>query len=80
MASQCIACDIRETSVCRALNSSELTRLSSIVMAQTFDAGETLFFEGDPAGNLYNVTEGCVRLSKLLPDGRRQVTGFPYSR
>lgn len=78
MASQCIACDIRETSVCGALNSSELTRLSSIVMAQTFDAGETLFFEGDPAGNLYNVTEGCVRLSKLLPDGRRQVTGFLF--
>ncbi len=79
MASPCVACSIRETSVCGALDPAELERFSAIVMAQTFDAGETIFFEGDPAANLYNVTSGCVRLSKLLPDGRRQVTGFLFA-
>ncbi len=47
-------------------------------MAQDFAPGETVFFEGDHANSLYNVTQGCVRLSKLLPDGRRQITGFLF--
>ena len=79
MASPCVSCSIRETSVCGALAPDELERFSSIVMAQTFDQGETIFYEGDPATSLYNVTSGCVRLSKLLPDGRRQVTGFLFA-
>ena len=64
--------------MCGALTEDELEHLSAIVMAQEFEAGETVFFEGDPADNLYNVTKGCVRLAKLLPDGRRQITGFLF--
>ncbi len=47
-------------------------------MAQTthFAAKETLFIQGQPAHSVYNVTAGCVRLYKLLPDGRRQIVGF----
>jgi CRP/FNR family transcriptional regulator len=39
-------------------------------------AGETLFTEGDELDSVYEVVRGLVRLSKLLPDGRRQITGF----
>ncbi|HXQ65487.1 MAG TPA: helix-turn-helix domain-containing protein [Alphaproteobacteria bacterium] len=39
---------------------------------------QTLFYEGDPAEFLFNVTGGMIRVHKLLADGRRQVTGFLY--
>jgi len=38
--------------------------------------GETLFGEGDEADSIYEVVRGMVRIHKLLPDGRRQITGF----
>ncbi len=39
-------------------------------------AGETVFAEGDDADSVYEVVSGMVRLYKLLPDGRRLITGF----
>jgi CRP/FNR family transcriptional regulator len=42
----------------------------------TLAPGEAVFIEGDPAENFYEVLSGTVRLHKLLPDGRRQITGF----
>ena len=39
-------------------------------------AGNLLFSEGDKADTVFEVLSGMVRLYKLLPDGRRQVTGF----
>jgi len=39
-------------------------------------AGEILFSEGEDAESVYEVTGGMLRLYKLLPDGRRQITGF----
>jgi CRP/FNR family transcriptional regulator len=44
-----------------------------------FDAGESIFFEGDPAKHIFEVTEGVVRLCKILVDGRRIVTGFLFA-
>src|SRR5579863_7800015 len=38
--------------------------------------GEILFAEGEDADGVYEVTGGMLRLYKLLPDGRRQITGF----
>ncbi len=37
------------------------------------DARETVFDEGDRARSIYLILEGAVMLSKLLPDGRRQI-------
>ncbi len=41
-----------------------------------FASGATLFTQGRGARSVYNITEGVVRLYKLLSDGRRQVVGF----
>jgi CRP/FNR family transcriptional regulator len=41
-------------------------------------AGQALFHEGDRADRVFTLTRGCVKLYKLLPDGRRQVTGFLF--
>jgi len=38
--------------------------------------GETLFAEGDETNSVYEIVRGMLRLVKLLPDGRRQITGF----
>ncbi|MCO6417907.1 helix-turn-helix domain-containing protein [Siccirubricoccus sp. KC 17139] len=38
--------------------------------------GETFIEEGETPEHFFNVTGGTVRLYKLLPDGRRQITGF----
>src|SRR6266571_7860076 len=35
-----------------------------------------IYGEGEPADYLYKVISGAVRISKLLDDGRRQVTSF----
>lgn len=37
---------------------------------------KTLFEEGDSADYSYRVISGAVRLCKLLPDGRRQISDF----
>jgi CRP/FNR family nitrogen fixation transcriptional regulator len=35
-----------------------------------------VYAEGEPAGHVYRVVSGVVRISKLLPDGRRQISAF----
>jgi CRP/FNR family transcriptional regulator len=42
----------------------------------TVAAGRSFITEGDPAEHFFNVTAGNAKLFKLLPDGRRQITGF----
>lgn len=37
-----------------------------------------LFIEGEPAKFLYTVVRGTFQIYKLLPDGRRQITGFLF--
>jgi CRP/FNR family transcriptional regulator len=37
-----------------------------------------LFNEGDPVKFLYTVVGGTFQMYKLLPDGRRQITGFLF--
>ena len=41
-----------------------------------FDRNEEVYGEGEPAEYLYTVTSGCVRTSKILNDGRRQIGAF----
>ncbi len=72
----CGACPVRSLTVCAALDPEELRRLADILQTVRVDASQTLFSEGDAADTLYNVTAGTVKLYKLLPDGRRQITGF----
>ena len=72
----CGACPVRSLTVCAALDPEELRRLAEILQTVRVDAGHTIFSEGEAADALYNVTSGTVKLYKLLPDGRRQITGF----
>ena len=72
----CEVCPVREFSVCAALTADELERLNAILTRVTFEPEQAVFYEEDPATAVFNVTSGTLRLSKMLPDGRRQITGF----
>ena len=74
--SLCESCEVRELAICGALDEEELVKLDRAVVHLRFDPGQTIFFEGDDQGYVYNVATGTVRLYKMLPDGRRQITGF----
>jgi CRP/FNR family transcriptional regulator, anaerobic regulatory protein len=51
-------------------------QLMAVSSLQKKGPGETVFAEGDDADSVYEVVRGMLRLYKLLPDGRRQITGF----
>ncbi len=74
--SACIACDARELSLCRAIPDRDLDRLAAISTALDVAPGSAFIEEGEPADAFFNITRGTVKLYKLLPDGRRQITGF----
>ncbi|HEY7688144.1 MAG TPA: helix-turn-helix domain-containing protein [Dongiaceae bacterium] len=76
MGEPCADCDIREIGVCSSLQPSELEHVRRIVSTMTLHAGQSAIIEGEPAQDLFNVISGAIKLYKLLPDGRRQITGF----
>jgi CRP/FNR family transcriptional regulator, anaerobic regulatory protein len=67
---------VRPLAVCGVLTREQTPCLAAIARGAQLDAGETLFYEDDPAAEVFTVTSGMLKLSKLLPDGRRQITGF----
>lgn len=74
--SYCDACKVRPLAVCAALETNELHELDSILHQVHVRAKETFIHQGQEAGSVFSVTEGMVRLYKLLSDGRRQIIGF----
>jgi CRP/FNR family transcriptional regulator len=78
VSSPCVSCDVRTQAVCAVLTDDELGGLAKLTQTNTYEAGETLFFEGDSVGACFIVQAGALKLYKLLPDGRRQITGFLF--
>jgi CRP/FNR family transcriptional regulator len=76
--SPCQACKVRDIVFCGALEEAELSALSSIKSIMELERDDLLFQEGESADYLFNVTSGVIRVYKLLPDGRRQITGFLF--
>ena len=67
---------MRPLAVCGALTMEQSPCLAAIARGAQLEAGESLFHEDDPATEVFTVIRGMLKLSKLLPDGRRQITGF----
>ena len=74
----CLDCAVRLLAICGILDNQELREFKTSGATVKRAAGETIFFEGDDASYVYNLTSGVLRLSKLLPDGRRQIAGFLF--
>jgi CRP/FNR family nitrogen fixation transcriptional regulator len=45
-------------------------------IAMSFGRNAEIYAEGENSGYVYKVVSGVVRVSKFLPDGRRQITAF----
>ena len=72
----CANCEARPLSVCNAIPDADLARLATIAVVSEASSGQCFIGEGEPANNFFNVTAGTAKLFKLMPDGRRQITGF----
>jgi CRP/FNR family transcriptional regulator, anaerobic regulatory protein len=72
----CATCEARQLSVCNAIDDADLTRLAAIAVVTEVPGGQCFIDEGEPASSFFNITAGTAKLFKLLPDGRRQITGF----
>ena len=74
----CASCGVRAAAVCGVLNVPELARFRKQGGTIRLSGGQPLFHEGAPANRIFTLTKGMMKLYKLLPDGRRQVTGFMH--
>jgi CRP/FNR family transcriptional regulator len=61
------------------MRSEDIGRLAAIRNAHRVAPGESIVNEGDAATHFFNITEGAVKVYKLMPDGRRQITGFLFA-
>jgi CRP/FNR family transcriptional regulator len=69
---------VRHIAVCGVLESAALREFKESGPSIEYQAGETVVFESDEATSVYSLASGLLRLSKLLPDGRRQIAGFLF--
>ncbi len=72
----CEQCSVRHRAMCAAVEFNQLAELEQIVSHRSYAPGQAIFEEAEPAEYVYNISNGDVRLYKLLADGRRQITGF----
>lgn len=71
--------DQRRSLLGNILSSAEQAALSKIATVLAYQTGGVaIFSEGEDAHFLYLIDEGIVRVSRHLPDGRRQVLGFMW--
>jgi CRP/FNR family transcriptional regulator, anaerobic regulatory protein len=75
-AMRCETCAARALSICGAMRTEDLGRLAVASASHRVRAGEAFLSEGDAASHFFKIIEGVVKIYKLLPDGRRQITGF----
>lgn len=74
----CETCAVRGIAVCGALSREELDKFGSEMSDVRLQTGDTLINEGDAEKYIFSVLSGCLKCYKLMPDGRRQITGFLF--
>ena len=74
----CFGCTVRDRALCTVLDRDDLATYRRLGWTARLSQGQTLFHEGDPATRVFTITRGTLKLYTLLPDGRRQVTGFLF--
>lgn len=77
--SKCEQCIVRQFSSLKALNKSELIRISDCKESVTIKRGETIFEEGQHLDGIYCVRSGICKLTKLSDNGRQQIIKFVKS-
>lgn len=75
-ARDCANCAVHTYSLCSQLDASAMSALSSIALDSDYAKGTVLFEQNDRFDRMLVVTGGFIRLSRLLSNGKRQITGF----
>jgi CRP-like cAMP-binding protein len=57
-------------------NSAGTASVAQLGIAMSFGRNAEIYAEGENSGYVYKVISGVIRVSKLLPDGRRQISAF----
>ncbi len=60
----------------QSISSGDLTTLHSLASHVAFAKNAEIWAQGDASPYAYRIVSGCVRLVKLMEDGRRQITAF----
>ncbi len=74
----CDQCIAKYVSMCSVLEENELNDIAGISKNIRIIAKQQICVEGETAEYLFNIKSGCVRISKMLADGRRQIIGFLF--
>jgi CRP/FNR family transcriptional regulator, anaerobic regulatory protein len=74
----CFGCEVRSAAMCRVLDCGDLATMRRLGWSLNVKQGQAIFHEGDPATRVFTLTSGALKLYRLLPDGRRQITGFMF--
>lgn len=72
----CVRCPARSFNVCNPLDYERQKELFEIGKVQKWSRRQQLFRSGEPIGSIFKITSGIVAVSKMLPDGRRQILDF----
>jgi CRP/FNR family transcriptional regulator len=75
----CANCTIRHRSVCGALNANELSDINRISRRRNYQAGQTIFHEGEHSDFFANIVRGVVKLTKTMSDGRQHIVGVLFA-
>ena len=71
-----LSTDHLASTLCRNMERQVATRMAQQGALLKVQADHVIFHEGDDSDSIYEIVKGMVKLYKLLPDGRRQITGF----
>jgi CRP/FNR family transcriptional regulator len=58
------------------LDASEIASLTQLVIERRYDAGEMLFWEGQPCDGMFLIVKGTVKIFKTSQSGRELVIGL----
>ncbi len=72
----CRACKAGRLSLCSKVDDQGLKRLQAMSRTALFLKDSFLCRQDEEMDDVFVITDGMVKLYHLLPDGRRQITGF----
>lgn len=60
----------------KGLDAGTLDAISHLAARRLYEPGQIILLEGEPAGGLYLIQEGWLKVSKISLDGREQILQF----
>ena len=58
---------LKKAAIFADLTDEELARIAEVCKAQSFKFGQTIFRDGEPGNRLYMISDGEVRISRVVP-------------